>query len=415
MWWSRAANLSKTMRLTSQILMSKDDISDDAALEAPASKEAPNSASDQTATGLEHGSFLLLLAVVSLALAVIAWPFFTPILWAVLGAVMFQPLFQGLLARMRGHRNAAALLTLLIITFVILLPSMFVGGLVVEEAAGVVLAFQRGEIDIAAWFNQVYAALPANLRSTIESSGWADLSTVQARVQDIIGESAGLIARQAVAVGGGALGFFLSFGLGLYVTYFLLRDGRAIGQTVLDSLPIERTIADRLSEKFLGIVRATIKGSLVVGLVQGALGATTFWIVGIPSAILFGLVMTILSLLPAVGTALVWLPAAIWLLATGAIWEGIFVFVSGALIIGMADNVLRPILVGRDTGIPDWIILVTTLGGIAAGGLSGVVLGPLIAGLFLASWSILREQRSSAGPAEEALLSEEPATSDNTA
>jgi predicted PurR-regulated permease PerM len=395
--------------------MSKDDISDDAALEAPASKEAPNSASDQTATGLEHGSFLLLLAVVSLALAVIAWPFFTPILWAVLGAVMFQPLFQGLLARMRGHRNAAALLTLLIITFVILLPSMFVGGLVVEEAAGVVLAFQRGEIDIAAWFNQVYAALPANLRSTIESSGWADLSTVQARVQDIIGESAGLIARQAVAVGGGALGFFLSFGLGLYVTYFLLRDGRAIGQTVLDSLPIERTIADRLSEKFLGIVRATIKGSLVVGLVQGALGATTFWIVGIPSAILFGLVMTILSLLPAVGTALVWLPAAIWLLATGAIWEGIFVFVSGALIIGMADNVLRPILVGRDTGIPDWIILVTTLGGIAAGGLSGVVLGPLIAGLFLASWSILREQRSSAGPAEEALLSEEPATSDNTA
>jgi predicted PurR-regulated permease PerM len=415
MWWSRAANLSKTMRLTSQILMSKDDISDDAALEAPASKEAPNSASDQTATGLEHGSFLLLLAVVSLALAVIAWPFFTPILWAVLGAVMFQPLFQGLLARMRGHRNAAALLTLLIITFVILLPSMFVGGLVVEEAAGVVLAFQRGEIDIAAWFNQVYAALPANLRSTIESSGWADLSTVQARVQDIIGESAGLIARQAVAVGGGALGFFLSFGLGLYVTYFLLRDGRAIGQTVLDSLPIERTIADRLSEKFLGIVRATIKGSLVVGLVQGALGATTFWIVGIPSAILFGLVMTILSLLPAVGTALVWLPAAIWLLATGAIWEGIFVFVSGALIIGMADNVLRPILVGRDTGIPDWIILVTTLGGIAAVGLSGVVLGPLIAGLFLASWSILREQRSSAGPAEEALLSEEPATSDNTA
>jgi predicted PurR-regulated permease PerM len=395
--------------------MSKDDISDDAALEAPASKEAPNSASDQTATGLEHGSFLLLLAVVSLALAVIAWPFFTPILWAVLGAVMFQPLFQGLLARMRGHRNAAALLTLLIITFVILLPSMFVGGLVVEEAAGVVLAFQRGEIDIAAWFNQVYAALPANLRSTIESSGWADLSTVQARVQDIIGESAGLIARQAVAVGGGALGFFLSFGLGLYVTYFLLRDGRAIGQTVLDSLPIERTIADRLSEKFLGIVRATIKGSLVVGLVQGALGATTFWIVGIPSAILFGLVMTILSLLPAVGTALVWLPAAIWLLATGAIWEGIFVFVSGALIIGMADNVLRPILVGRDTGIPDWIILVTTLGGIAAVGLSGVVLGPLIAGLFLASWSILREQRSSAGPAEEALLSEEPATSDNTA
>lgn len=103
--------------------------------------------------------------------------------------------------------------------------------------------------------------------------------------------------------------------------------------------------------------------------------------------------MAIASFLPAVGPAIVWVPVAIYLLATGAIWQGIVVIVSGVALVGLVDNLLRPMLVGRDTGIPDWLILVTTLGGIAFLGLSGIVVGPLVAGLFLASWSILREQR----------------------
>jgi len=143
-------------------------------------------------------------------------------------------------------------------------------------------------------------------------------------------------------------------------------------------------------------VRATIKGSVVVGLVQGALGALTFWIVGIPSVLLLGVVMAIASLLPALGPAIVWVPAAIYLLATGAIWQGVVVIVSGVALIGMIDNILRPILVGRDTGIPDWLILVTTLGGIVLMGLSGIVVGPLICGLFLAAWGIFAEQREPA-------------------
>ena len=112
--------------------------------------------------------------------------------------------------------------------------------------------------------------------------------------------------------------------------------------------------------------------------------------------ILLGVVMAIASLLPAIGPAIVWGPAAIYLLATGAIWEGVVVMVSGVALIGMVDNVLRPILVGRDTGIPDWVILVTTLGGIALLGLSGIVVGPLVAGLFIAGWTTLAEQREAA-------------------
>lgn len=345
-------------------------------------------------TQLEQTSFLALVAAVSVLLGVIVWPFFSPLLWAALAAVMFRPLYRWVLVKVSGRMNAAAGITLLIITFAVLLPALFIGGLVIEEAVTLVAAFQEGEIGVVAWFNTVYGLLPQAARNLIDNSGWTDLAIIQTRVRDLIGESAGLIAQQAVAVGSGALGFFLSFSVGLYVTYFLLRDGKRVSETILSSLPLERSIADRLADRFLSIVRATVKGSLVVGVVQGALGATTFWIAGIPSALLFGVVMAILSLIPAVGTALVWLPAAIYLLAVGEIWQGVFVLFSGALIIGMADNFLRPILVGRDTGIPDWIILVTTLGGIAFAGFSGIVLGPLVAGLFLASWSILQEQRA---------------------
>lgn len=342
---------------------------------------------------IERGGFLLFLALVTLAMMAIVWPFYKAVLWSTLAAIMFQPLYQVILSRWPVYPSRAAAGTLLIITFAVLLPAMFIGGLVVDDAISVVVAFQSGNIDIPGMIEQVRSALPANVLQMLEDNGWGDMADLQARAQEFAAEIATLVAGQAVALGGGVASFALAFGIGLYVTYFLLRDGREIGDAVVHSLPLERDIAVRLVEKFLSIVRATIKGSGVVGLVQGALGAATFWIAGVPSALLFGVLMALFSLVPAVGTGVVWLPVAIWLLATGAIWQGILVIVSGIAVIGMADNLLRPMLVGRDTGIPDWIILITTLGGLSWMGLSGIVVGPLIAGLFLAGWSIADERR----------------------
>jgi predicted PurR-regulated permease PerM len=235
--------------------------------------------------------------------------------------------------------------------------------------------------------------LPQPLQQIIADNGWTNLSAAQARLQELLSESLGLIASNALSIGGGALSFILSFVLGLYVVFFLLRDGERIGRIVLKTVPIERSIADRLADRFLRIVRATIKGTGVVGLVQGTAGGIMLAVVGVPSPFLLGVLMVILAIIPVVGTAAVWLPAGIWLLATGQIWQGLFVLVVGFVVISSIDNVLRPILVGRDTGIPDWIILVTTLGGISLAGFSGIVLGPLVGGLFLACWSILQEQR----------------------
>lgn len=345
---------------------------------------------------IERGGFLVFLALATLALLAIVWPFAAPILWAALAAIIFQPLYLRFLGWRPGRENQAAVATLIIVTFAVVLPAVLIGSAIVTQAIEVVIAFQEGRIDVADWFAQVMGALPTRVQAELAQSGWGDLVAAQNRIQDFAEQSAGLIAQQALAIGGGVAGFVLALGVALYVGYFFLRDGGAIGHAVVRALPMEHRIAEQLADRFLTIVRATIKGSGVVGLVQGALGALTFWIVGVPSVLLLGLLMAIASLLPAVGPALIWVPVAIYLLATGAIWQGVVVIASGVAVIGLADNLLRPILVGRDTGIPDWMILVTTLGGLSLVGLSGIVLGPLAAGLFIAGWSILSEQREEA-------------------
>jgi predicted PurR-regulated permease PerM len=350
---------------------------------------------------LQQASFLLILAVVSLLMAVIIWPFATALLWAALAAIMFQPLYRWMLRKLRGRRNPAALASLGVIVFAVLVPAAWLSALVFEEALVLMATLQEQPLDLAATFDRVYGMLPQIAQEAVDRSGWANVETAQTKLQELLADSSGMIATQAVSIGSGALSFMLAFAVGLYVMFFLLRDGERIGRTLLNTVPVERSISERLAERFLGIVRATIKGSGVVGLVQGVLAGISFVIVGLESALLFGVLTTIFALVPVIGAGAVYIPIGLWLLVTGAMWQSAFILVFGIVVISSSDNVLRPILVGRDTGIPDWIILITTLGGISFLGFSGIVLGPLVAGLFLASWSILQEYRDEDARAAE--------------
>ena len=181
----------------------------------------------------------------------------------------------------------------------------------------------------------------------------------------------------------------------LYLLFFFLRDGRKLIDLIIQIFPLDDSQERFLLSKFAEVSRATIKGTLVVGMVQGTIGGITFAMLGIQSAVFWGVVMTLLSILPAIGSALVWLPAAVYLITNGMIAEGIILIAVGALVIGMVDNILRPILVGRDTKMPDYLILLSTLGGLAMIGISGFVLGPLIAAFFLAIWSMFAKQYNS--------------------
>jgi predicted PurR-regulated permease PerM len=200
----------------------------------------------------------------------------------------------------------------------------------------------------------------------------------------------------------------------LYLLFFFLRDGRALLNAMVQALPLGDVRERRLLNKFAEVARATIKGTLVIGLVQGAMGGILFWVLGIEAAVLWGVVMGLLSLLPAVGAALVWIPAAALLIASGELLKGVVLLVGGTVLIGLADNVLRPLLVGRDTEMPDYLILVSTLGGLALFGLSGVIIGPIVAALFLVVWDMFATEYAEAASDRPAVSAATTASGDES-
>ena len=200
-----------------------------------------------TTGSVEQGGFLLFLVLVSLALLAVVLPFVTPLLWAALGAIMFQPLYRWFLVRRPGKESQSALASTVVIIVAVVLPALWIGSAVVDEAAGLFVAFQDGDIEVSAYFEQVFAALPANIQTSLESAGLGDLGAIQQRATDFVQASLGLIATQAIAIGGSVFGFVLGFGIALYVGFFLLRDGRAIGEAILAAMPMERRVADRLA------------------------------------------------------------------------------------------------------------------------------------------------------------------------
>jgi predicted PurR-regulated permease PerM len=217
---------------------------------------------------------------------------------------------------------------------------------------------------------------------------------VQERVSDSLTKSSQFIAAQALNIGQNALDFIVSLFVMLYLQFFLLRDGDDLLKRIEAAIPLHPEQQRTLVSQFTGVIRATVKGNLVVAVAQGALGGLIFWLLGIHAPALWAAVMAVLSLLPAVGAAVVWLPVAIYFLVTGATWQGIVLTAYGVFVIGLVDNVLRPILVGKDTKMPDYLVLISTLGGIAVFGINGFVIGPVIAAMFIAFWGMFAASRS---------------------
>ncbi len=178
----------------------------------------------------------------------------------------------------------------------------------------------------------------------------------------------------------------------LYVLFFFLRDGDRITRALIRVIPMGDRRERRLIETIAQVSRATVKGTAVVASIQGALGGIMFALLGIQDAIFWGVVMAVLSLIPAFGATLVWVPAAIIMFATGAVWKGVVIVLGGTLVIGLIDNLLRPILVGAETRLPDYVVLLATLGGVSVFGLAGFIAGPLIAAVFFVVWEMFADE-----------------------
>ena len=342
---------------------------------------------------MERGFLLLLLAVVTLAFAWLIEPFFAAIVWAIVVGVLFAPLYARLLQYLPGKKNIVAALTLIIVIAIIIIPAIMLGAALVQEATGIYSRIQAGEINFGLVFVEILEQLPDWLRKQMEAYGFGDFQSAREQLDASIASSFNFLTTQVFSVGESALGFFLSLGVMLYLTYFLLRDGPTIGQRVKEMIPLEPDQRELLVEKFLGVVQATIKGSLIVAIMQGTIGGLIFWALDINGALLWGVLMGFMSLLPAVGTGIVWVPVAIYLLVTGDVWQGVALAAAGVLIISAVDNFVRPVLVGRETRIPDFIVLISTLGGIQLFGFHGIVVGPLLAALFLTMWQMFAATR----------------------
>ena len=347
---------------------------------------------------LDRVTFLLLLVALTLALAVVVAPFIGAVFWGAVLALMFAPLYKWLLRKMPRKPTLAAIATLAIILFIVILPLTLVAASLVQEVAGLVKRFKSGEIDFGSYFDQIVAVLPAWATNVMNNLGLDNLSALQAKVTAAMAQRGQMLATRAVDVGQEVLDLTISFGLAMYLLFFLLRDGPSVARRIEKAIPLAPDIKQRLLERFAVVIRATVKGNILVAAAQGALGGIAFWALGIHAPILWAVVMAFLSLLPAIGAALIWGPVSLYLLATGQVWQGVALIAFGVLVIGLVDNVLRPVLVGKDTKLPDYVVLISTLGGIAVFGLNGFVIGPVIAAMFVSAWGIFAANRSRAEP-----------------
>jgi predicted PurR-regulated permease PerM len=335
---------------------------------------------------MEQLTFLLFLALVTVLFLFLLKPFFAPIFWACVISLLFYPLQMQLLERWGNRPNLIALTTLLVCVVVVIMPVLLILSAFVAEGADLYARIESGEFNPNTYIDRVREAFPF-LERVLD---WLELDRAALEEQASTGALAasGFAARNVFSLGQSTFNFVLSLALMLYMTFFLLRDGSTLIDLITRALPLGDERERLLFSKFAEVTRATIKGNLVVAIVQGALGGIIFWVLGITTPVLWGVAMAIVSLIPAVGAGLIWVPFAIYLFVIGNTTAGTILVVYGIGVIGLADNVLRPILVGRDTKLPDWLVLLSTLGGLVMFGINGFVMGPLIAAVFIVFWQI---------------------------
>ncbi|WP_027371090.1 AI-2E family transporter [Desulfovermiculus halophilus] len=335
-------------------------------------------------------SFILLVLAATLLFAWVIHGFFQPVFWAALLAVVFYPLYAFFLRLLGGRTRWASLLTLVIIVLGVVIPLGLLGLSVMHESMSLYERISAGDIQLSKAMAYLERTVPV-LTQGLEKAG-LDWEKITEDLSQTAVTGSRLVATNLVSIGQNALRLGVMLALAIYLLYFFLKDGEWLIGGIMRVVPLDHERQQSLAARFAQVSKATVKGTFVVAVVQGGLGGLFFWILGIQAATLWGVIMTILSLIPMLGSALVWGPAAVILIATGSVVQGVVLLGAGSILIGLADNVLRPLLVGRETRLPDYVVLISTLGGIGVFGVSGLVVGPVAAALFLTVWEMFGEE-----------------------
>jgi predicted PurR-regulated permease PerM len=348
--------------------------------------------------GVERVSFYVLLVLVTVAFVAVIMPFYSAIFWALVLAILFFPLHVRIERALKGRSNAAAALSVLVCLCLVIVPGLVILTLLVQQGNEVYQRIDSGQIDIRQILTQMQQALPMFIQTRIEALELTGFQELQERFSGAVMSGGSFFAGRALSFGQNTVQFFIAFGVMLYLLFFLFRDGRSLARMIRRSIPLSSGHTSKFMAKFTSVVRATVRGNVIIAIIQGTIGGITFWALGVQPALLWGVVMSFLSLLPAVGAALIWVPTAIYLALAGFWIKAAILTAVGVLAIGLVDNLLRPPLVGKEVKLPDYVVLISTIGGISLIGINGFVIGPLIAALFISAWGVLTEERLAEKP-----------------
>ena len=309
------------------------------------------------------------------------WGFVEALLMAAVFSGILYPVYLWLNKTFKGRSTPASLLTLLVAILVIVIPLLFLLGIIADQSVGITAKVEP-------WVQQQMSESAGDEAALPEWLPYADkLEPYKEEISVKFGEfaesAASYLASSLARITEGTMVFFLNLFVMLYAMFFFLISGPQLVRTIMGYAPLSQEDRQKMLQVGLSVSRATIKGTLIIGIIQGTLGGIGFAVAGIGSAVFWGTLMAILSVLPGIGSALVWVPGVIYLLLTGNVVAGVLLAAWCAGVVGTIDNVLRPILVGRDTEMPDLLILLATLGGLGLFGATGLVLGPVLAALFM--------------------------------
>ncbi len=337
-------------------------------------------------TPFRKGFLLCLVAGMTIVLVVLLQSFLLTIISAAVMAGMSRPVFTRIRNELRGRGGVAAGLTVLLTLLVVVMPLIAIGGLVVGQAAAVsdnVRPIIDKSVNSPTYLDQQLRRLPG-----YDAYLQPYRKQILTKAGEVVQSMGTFLMSSLSSTTLSTVTFIANFFLALYAMFYFLVDGPKMLKEILNHLPLQDNEKSLLTDRFMSITRATIKGTIVIGVIQGSLTGVAFWVVGIPSVAFWTVLMIVLSVIPVVGAALIWVPACVVLFAMGSVAKAIGLAIFCALVVGSIDNVMRPWLVGRDTKMHDLVILFSTLGGLVVIGPLGFILGPVLAGLFVTSWQI---------------------------
>lgn len=338
---------------------------------------------------IQNGFIVAITVIITILFLWMIKPFLLTLFLAMITAGLFDGTYRKLLSLFKGKKAIASGLTVLLVTLLFVVPLGLFVTLVVEQATEI-------SRDIVP---QIQAELE-NDEGKFELPDWIPFrdyllknqQEVVQKLNEASGKLGNMVVNGVANFTQGAFGMFLKLFVYLYSLFFFLIGSREIIDRIRKFVPIEEDDFDEMMKQGLSVTRATLKGALLIGVIQGSLVGLMFWFLGIPGAAFWGAISIVLSIIPSVGSGIVWTPAAIILFAQGKTTDAIILFLWGMVVVGLIDNFLRPRLVGRDAKMSDLMIFLSTLGGLGFFGVTGFILGPVLAGMLQTVWNIYEER-----------------------